>query len=152
MEETKIVPDWHIVALTENLDDWTLPEVWNGKPLKRNVKRIEGVYAYDSKEVTYLCEMTPSYWMEFLEYRFVFKNDEEAPEDSDTFFHELDRAEQHKYVHCHEIDDIVDKLKKKPFRYSHVGDPFDGAGEDDIEENYTRFDAIRELWNTNPPI
>lgn len=148
----KIIPDFHIIVLHENMEHWNLPKMFKGKPLKANVKGIDGVFTYNSNEVTYCCEMTPSYWLEFLEYRFIFKDDDAAPDDTDTFFHDVTRDDQSKYVHCHVIDDIVEKLKQEPFRYDHIGDPFGDVPEDEIEDGYTRMDAIHELWNTNPPL
>lgn len=150
LESTK--PDFHIVALSEDLSTWGIPA-----DILTHITGVQGVYTYDSNEVTHCCEVTPSYWLYFLEYRAV-GDDLYASEDEDlkdkvhNFFQDVRDESGGMYVHCHNLDSIVADLKGKPFRYYHAGDPFGDISADELETGYTRFDAIQEIWNTNLPL
>jgi hypothetical protein len=52
-------PDFWLVKIDET-DKWC-------DSLKSKVKRIWGIYLIDVTQHTYCCEMTPSYWCDFVE-------------------------------------------------------------------------------------
>lgn len=69
MRNDNVKPNWYCVAIDEtkfwNLDPEDVPFI----------KQIYGVYTYDASTYTYCCELTPSYWLNFIENSFVFNPD-----------------------------------------------------------------------------
>ena len=72
---------------------------WNEDFIKQNnIKKIESVYLLDKNQVVNCCELTPSYWLEFL-YYIVDSENEEATERVDS-----ETGEYGTYYHCSDID------------------------------------------------
>lgn len=58
MEDKKFAPDFRLVAIDET-SNWA-------EDITRHTGRIAGVYLINFAEVTHCCEITPSYWAEFV--------------------------------------------------------------------------------------
>lgn len=96
-----------------------------------HVEKIVDVFFYDRNEYTYLCELTPSYYLRYL-YSFVSCKD-------DTSDDVRDRIDD-RYGYVHEPTDSV---------YVHVADvdplPSVAYGQEATEEE------VREYWQSNCP-
>lgn len=57
-EETKLAPDFRLVAIDET-------RYWS-EEITKHTGRIAAVYLINFAEVTHCCEITPSYWAEFV--------------------------------------------------------------------------------------
>lgn len=76
------------------------------------IKEILGIYLLNRGEVTYCCEVTPSYWLEYVSTAVVL-NEPDASEDHDLLS-ELDERYAHEggddcYMHASRIDAFIDK-------------------------------------------
>lgn len=113
----ELAPDIWIITLDETRN-WHLTE-----NLMQYIERIEGVYVFNRREHTYCCEMTPSYWLEFVENRAVFK-----PDTPDAVQDEIDseilsaQNESGIYVHIYQVDELL-KTRKR-YCHKHIGNPF----------------------------
>jgi len=85
---------------------------WNKEFLKRhNLKKMLGVYVFNSNEATHCCELTPSYCLYFIrtEYEFEVYPEDDIREDIDLEIIESDNnMDQTIYMHCRNVDKISD--------------------------------------------
>ena len=75
---------------------------------KRLIKAIKSVYIYDRDERTFCCEITPSYWLEYL-YTFVECTDDADDDTRDR----LDETYCHEptdgcYMHCSAVERMTE--------------------------------------------
>lgn len=122
--------DLHLVALEETgLWELDIPG-WRAA-----VQRIETVYLFDRNERTHSCELTPSYWLLPVETRAIFHDPDQDSRLTDRIDGEISRCPPEPcYVHCHTLDDLIERLKTERFRYYHLGDPelpFEAATEEE---------------------
>lgn len=154
MNEPRTLPiNAKVIALKEDMTTWSLVDDFTPEEIAM-VDSIEGVFWYDQNEHTYCCEMTPSYYLRHIEYRIVWKDEARDKEGFDELNERGNEFtitaaggdNQDKYVHIHTIDGIVQKIKRKPFRFASLGLTywkrvgFDNAMEG-IEE-YLRSNAV----------
>lgn len=95
-----------LVALDES-GSWTQPEL-----VEACGGGIFTLYAFDPKEHTHLCEITPSYWLEPvgvepLEYDGSGDNDRLRDALDEGFYHGVEGC----YAHCSQIDSLGDEYK-----------------------------------------
>jgi hypothetical protein len=107
-------PNFRLVALDET-SNWS-------DDVTAVTGRIQGVYIYDDSRATHCCEITPSYWLEFM-YNAPENAigdgdgdpDDDRPSvpgfDTATSFEYENGGEYGKYVHCHSIDALDDAMK-----------------------------------------
>lgn len=127
-EERKVPPDYWIVKVPET-------EHWS-QDVQEKISAIYAVYALDRNLHVYICSLTPSYELFFLEHDFV--EIEELSEE--------DREELHEIISTHPNDayeymdvSMVDKiLKTNPNRGRRIDLDFD-PDEDP-------FDQIMDAW------
>lgn len=101
--------------------------------VKRCGGKIYTLYVYNPDEATYLCELTPSYDLEPLDYYPA-----ELPEDEnerEKIYEKLQETLLHEevsYMHCHSIDGVKTQI---------------------IEDFHVdcRLDDAREYWQGNSP-
>jgi len=96
-----------VLALDES-SEWTQPEL-----VERAGGTIYTLYAFDPKEQTNVCEMTPSYWLmpfDVVPSRYPSDDYEREKMYDDLQLGYLDGCEG-TYVHCHRIDSLDDKFK-----------------------------------------
>ena len=116
-----------------------------GAPL---IEEIRGVYMLDRNQVTHCCEVTPSYWLEWL-YCLVVWNDQDEELDEEAkgqiyekYEHQLEDNGGH-YTHCGVIDRFI---KEYPDRVYLVGK----KDFDDSELTHDEvLDANREHYSCN---
>ena len=78
-------------------------EYWDKDFLKEHhIRRMFGVYIYDSIARVYCCETTPSYECYFVENQVDFESGHYEP-DIDTLV-ETNDDDEVKYFHCHTIE------------------------------------------------
>lgn len=84
---------------------------WNKDFLKKNnLKKMLGVYVYNSDEVTHCCELTPSYFLNFVhtDYEFeIYPDDNDIRESINCAIIEIDLIREFEiYMHCRDIDKL----------------------------------------------
>lgn len=109
-------------------DDTSMCQFGENEP---HVKSLETIRFFDSSEVTYLCEITPSYALYYLDTRVTMQDhcydgDGDLLPEFERLRDELEcdvrrYEEEVTYMHCHSIDALVKKLKTKPYRYHDFG-------------------------------
>jgi len=106
---------FNLVALEET-------QYWNPEIIQKT-GRIFTTYAYCPSQMTYCCEVTPSYYLEPVD--FFFENELEIREsDPDGEFHSgifdaWSRDREGIYMHCKSVDErwLPDEIRKqKRFR------------------------------------
>jgi hypothetical protein len=144
--EAAIRPDFRVIGIDETRH-YNIPE--EDRPY---IDKILGVYLYDKNEVTRLCEFTPSYFLRHLYDTIVLT--EEGHSDSWLG----DRLEQAYcycesddiYMHCSDVDLLETQVKKTPWRYHVVGDPFPDLDVEDEEQGYRQMmDSTAEYYDCN---
>lgn len=100
---------------------------------------IYGLFFYDPNQVTYLCEMTPSHYLYWIEDFSDF--DGEVPEDiqDDIFTGATD--DQNIYIHCHSVpvhfqedefeweeDDTYDNVAERAMEHYRGNTPYNAKG------------------------
>jgi hypothetical protein len=151
--------EFRLIALPDNMDNWD--------PLiALEAQQIWTVYFFDPNEKTHCCEITPSYWLEFLDSFFERdyydangdlsrENERERDGLEESIRTGQIQCDPSCYVHCHEIDHLFEEKNKyrdhfiakwrgeiPAFGWS---DTF--AGDDDKE----RRENAREYWQGSPP-
>jgi hypothetical protein len=126
-------------------------------------ERIEQVYIYDASVVTHLCELTPSYCLEPLEARAIFKDEAGVSDEvRDHVSEELIQHNDHDvtYMHASAVDALEKMWKDKPegrWRFKNLGDCADLAPdredfEDEEDYEGALMDAVREYCSGNAQI
>lgn len=116
------------------------------------IAQIQSVYLLDRNQRTHLCEITPSYYLTHL-YDTVVAVDGVGDEERDRLDSEYaHEASDDKYVHCHEIDWIIE-ARDRGVVY-HYGDPEVPDDEDktDEENHDAQMEALREHFCGNCPL
>jgi hypothetical protein len=118
-----------------------------------HVAAILGVYAWDSTAHTHLCEFTPSYWMLNLGHIVRLTDEAEAKlsdREREAIYSAYETVYDDNggcYMHVHEVEGIVEKIKVAPFRYDHLGHPPTTLDDYDSEAQFEK--AIEEmLWES----
>jgi hypothetical protein len=98
--ERKVPMDLYIVKIDET--KWWDDEVFQRHP---SIKRIFGVYMTDVNTYIYCAELTPSYYLEFLEYQWDGDevDDDERERIDDLFLKNVNSNDNH-YRYTSEID------------------------------------------------
>lgn len=100
------LPDFWLVKIDES-------EYWTDS-IRQRVKRVWSVYLLDASRHTHLCELAPSYWLEFVEsYPEHLPETDESERDklSETIAEEAAMcSDQDMYVH---VSDFTDSSKNK---------------------------------------
>ena len=117
-----IKPEWHCVAF----DDTRYFDIEEED--KPYIEKILTVYFFDSNEYTYCCELTPSYYLRFLNHVAYCNSD--IPEDV------RDRInERYELIQCEDAYMYVSVVSRKETIV------FDGEATED---------EVREYWQGNP--
>jgi hypothetical protein len=129
MSEAQIPHDWRAVGMDSTFAYIIAEE---DRPY---VKRIIDVFFYDKNEHTYVCELTPSY---FLRHLYTFIEWADGPEVSAGKQDELDNRYCHEptddtYMHCSDVDRLTEFVATLP-----------DSGNDTEDE-------VREHWQGNCP-
>lgn len=119
------------------------------------IKEIHGVYFYDKNSHTFLCEMTPSYCLDFLYYNIVFvegefENDEDIRNEAYDFVEDVYNDGNPTYMHKPDIDALEQRFTEKniKFRFSVEEDemlPDDMEYDEYIEEVFEGLRANHVL-------
>ena len=122
------VTQYGVVAVDETAH-WTDPAF-----VERCGGKIWTLYVYNPNEVTHLCEITPSYYLEPLDYYPAsLPEDENAREEIyDTLLETLCLQEQATYMHCRHVDALETRIVED----------FDALCD---------LDGAREYWQGNSP-
>lgn len=131
---------------------------------EHGITKIEEVYLYDKNEVTYCCEVTPSYWLRWVDANATTIHDDDAYDRDWDAERKRDRANElvregamlsaHDegwgiYVHCHEIDRV--KRQEKWLDIEECKDDWSVKEYLGGEIDYDRlFDHAIEQYNANP--
>lgn len=124
---------------------------WNEKWLKdNNIKRVVATFIYDFREVTHLCELTPSYYLRHIQSQAEIDADVSEMTDAefDAFLEESARVDDEvrdaealndndMYVHCWEVDGVVGHIIE--------------AGEFGAEGDFEDMEEAYECAVGNPP-
>jgi hypothetical protein len=148
VEDGTIPVDARVIALDET-------RYWCGieEQDRPHIERICGIYLYDRNLHTYLCCMTPSYWMEHLRNRVDLTEEAQATLSDDEKQALYERYEDYPaedsghYMDCGDIDRLERELRQEAWRYHEYGEVqiafVDGETREDI------FDAVREDMQGN---
>lgn len=122
-ERFNLRPCYNVIVLD---DDYTLTGDLEGLLPPEDLAalvRFETVYAYDSREVTYLCEMTPSYTLYPIECREVFRYGYEPETDAANQLAVESMGYDPIYVHVRDIELRIGEFKGtgEPWRYRKIG-------------------------------
>lgn len=146
----------HVLALDETTD-WTIRS--QDAPY---IEAILSVKFYNSHEVTYCCEITPSYALHFLSYQIRWTPAGEALRESDPDATEV--LQEHyecsgveeplAYWHCHLMDAQIERLAAlNDFRYHHYGDPRPADSDADyqqwLDETEDPMESVLESLQAN---
>jgi hypothetical protein len=102
----KIKPEVMIIALDNT-------ELYSGD-IRKQTGRIADVYFYNKSEVTHCCELTPSYWLEYVcSYAENIPDDDDEREKIYDLLDELNAQTEGMYVHCRAIDNANPFLLRK---------------------------------------
>jgi hypothetical protein len=129
-------PDIYAITFNET-------QYYNFKPGdKELIKSVNQVYVLNRSEYTYLCEITPSYFLEPV-YTWVEVvdglSDEERERLQEAYEHETSEPT---YVHVRVVEAII---KDHPERVRHYGNS------DDEDDFMTALDDAREYFQGNCP-
>lgn len=124
---------------------------------KPYINKIMAVFLYDKNSHTHCCELTPSYWMNFLYHEIEFTEKGNALDEVGYPSEEYDKREElldsyenepddGMYVHVWNIDQLEEELSKQQFRYHVVGNP--GVKFEDVPRD-EQMEALREHYNCN---
>lgn len=140
--ETGGMKKFCLIAIPDNMEHWT------EKPEIILSGQIWSVFIIDLTVVTHLCELKPSYWLEYLD--FFYKNDlseDEALRERVEDHIRLGQSqyEPSTYWHCDNIDTKMREGIKDRFGATVYGDTFMWFKEfEDMEQ-------ARDYWGGNPP-
>jgi hypothetical protein len=132
------------VTETRTLDLWLVRlEQTNHHPVAGDEEVLgwAEVYLYDRNEVTYCCELTPSYCLYALYTEVMLKDFGEGLSEEELSRlheeHETSLDEYVRYVHCHDIQ----RLDDDPRRAYHIGEQMveEGQTYEDVIEGYSEF-------------
>ena len=155
-----IRPDFHVVALRE--EGWNIDEAD-----KQYIEVMETVYFFNRNEVTYCCEVTPSYALLHLQYRVVLTEAGHALREAENGETELDRLyskyeqgpvdEQVIYWHVSAMDAFINRIAEsgEMFRHGVYGDPNPELSETEYREwleDNDLVDTVREAISANSVI
>lgn len=152
------LPDFWLVKIDES-------EYWSDS-IRQRVKRIWSVYLLDTSRHTHLCELAPSYWLEFVESyaEHLPETDESEREKlSDTIADESQTCDsQDMYVHVSDFTDkrVLDRLpRNRKYHISRKGKRKEELayqkdarklGEQELDYEYSNLlDSIREYVHAN---
>lgn len=116
-------PCYHVIALE---DAYSLPGDLEGELSPEDLAalvRFETVYVYDSREVTYFCEITPSYTLYPIECREVFRDGYEPETDAANQLAIESMDYDPTYMHSADIDRMASAFvaSGEPWRYRKLG-------------------------------
>lgn len=79
--------------------------------LERCGGKLWGVYIYDESERTFCCEITPSYWLELVDYLPASfpEGEEESEALSLELLEVLNESERGMYMHVHAVEKLGGK-------------------------------------------
>jgi len=139
--EEEIKPKFVAIRLDET-------EHWSDE-IKARVKAIYAHYLFDERQVTYCCEVTPSFWLRWV--GFDIETEDPQEEISTDLYDEISDGfhavglDNSGYYHCRVIDKIEGEFRKKVFMEGSDLDPWsEGYGYDNV------FDEVHDAWNANP--
>lgn len=108
----ELAPEWRIVALKDDMSHWNSAAEGYHRAMQAAGWQIYTVYIYNARSVTYCCEITPSYELEFFDFvteRTFNPGVPDCSEEDLEFLH--DWLEESKvgqpdsvYVHCSGLD------------------------------------------------
>ena len=118
---------------------------WNESFLKDNeITKVQAVYVYDANVTTHLCELQPSYELNFLYYH-GWNGEEICSDEADEALCDNHHLEDNvTYYHCSNIDNHA-----KPFQVPWYNFEHDGA---ETEDYRSKFEDIVEELNCNHPV
>jgi hypothetical protein len=127
-EKIPIKPDYRYVRIDET-------RYWNEEFLADigPDAKIVATYIFNANEVTYCCEITPSYWLEYVGTEFSADRDitDEEYEKFDDIIRENEMETDGHYRHCSGVDGKIISR-------------FEGCDED------VTIDDVREEYCANP--
>jgi hypothetical protein len=116
-EEKQVAPDYHVIAIKQNLDHWNIPDIL------RYIDRIEGVWLFDRNSQTHMCELTPSYILHPVEtraiLRYEFRDNDAIRDEVDSVIHTARDTETEAH-HCLVIDRWLEDGNHDFKRLTHV--------------------------------
>jgi hypothetical protein len=118
-----------------------------------HIQEIRSVFLFNRNEITYCCELTPSYWLIHLYDEVILTPDadESLSEDEKSAIYEAyeyagSGSDWDRYVHCHEIDAMIRKRPRKRFTIHHVGST--GVSYKDVPYE-EQIESLREHYSCN---
>lgn len=143
MEDKKIVPNFEIVKFEET-------EFYDATELTRlGIKKVYGIYLYDKNQVTFCCELTPSYCLYYVDFCYDNSSDltdVQCEEAYDWLVEANSGNEEVEYFHCSDID-VFPKEDRREWNPEDKKYEFTKETED--EYNKLRDDMISE-YRMNP--
>jgi len=140
--------DLVVLRINDDLSNWNLPE--NYKPF---IESIYGVFLFDRKVATYCCEITPSYFLEFLYRDIVFSEDfedESLRDEIQQWITEATVEEESHYRHCSQVDRMIEAAREEKWFIHEEKEEFDSGFYSSEEEAYREvFEALREHFCCN---
>ena len=140
-----LVPDWYVIAIDET-------EYWNiDEEHRALIDRMLGVYMFNWRKHTYLCEVTPSYKLVFHSNVMWLKQELHSRDDFDELRDDLEHQyiygggtdnEPVTYMHSRDVDR---RMNNYPELLYHYGTPSTYFEEDEGEEE------VRDYVNGNSP-
>jgi len=88
------------------------------------IDKIVSVYLFDRNQRTHCCELTPSYWLIHLYDQVRTRADADLSDDrAQELYNKYESFPGADiYVHCHEIDHLIDAKDPEPFTVYHYGE------------------------------
>ena len=104
---------------------------------KSLIAEIRGIYMLDRNEITYCCELTPSYYLIYIQDQVILTPEADktlTDEEKGSIYEEYEQSGgDNIYVHCRQIDNII-RSRKKVHHYGKTGVKYsDSSYEEQIE-------------------
>lgn len=148
---TTIRPRFCYIGLDETAH-WRIPS-----KLLPYVARIYGIYVFNRSEHTHCCELTPSHWLECVDFEWAASDAFNAlPERECDDIAEAVRgmlldaptAESSHYRHVAHVDRLIESGSHRGFH--EAGDLSHILDDDDLNDPSTVLNVLMEYWHANP--
>ena len=139
MKTITLAPDWCFIGL-DQFEHWRFPA-----DLAPYVEKVVACYAFNRSLHTHCCEITPSYWLEFIAHEARVKDG--TPNAIRDRICELVMSEpgDGQYMHVATVNRMAERAPKFFHRFT------DELDEDDRPADPGELpDAVHEYWNRNP--
>ena len=136
-----IKPAWCYIAIDETRG-WHLIT-----PPMQHIERIYTVYAFNRNAPTHCCELTPSYWLEAIEFQPVIK-DSASDAEREAIYEEVMCAPVYESSHYRHVKNVEAMIARTPALFAEFTGDLEDA--EDMNDAVSPPEEVYEEWHRSP--